>query len=184
MRISLPFHILVFFMSVLTFHIPFAAFAQENSIQIKAGTTASQETNIVKLEAEAAAMQDARSDTNEILWFGTGFAAFAIGCPVGACTGCCIGSIVSPSYFYDSDSTAQGIGSLIGFTVGVLVPFIGIYRYKSHPSPERLMGKSPEYVEFYTDAYKAKTRLIQTATATAGAAIGCGLITLGCLMSL
>lgn len=169
-------------MAVLTFHIPFVAFAQQNSIQIKTGTTASQETNTVKLEAGAVAEQDARSDTNKILWFGTGFAAFAIGCPVGACTGCCVGSIVAPSYFYDSDSIAQGIGSLIGLTVGVLVPFIGIYRYQSHPSPERLIGKSPEYVEFYTDAYKAKTRLIRTEAAAAGAAIGCGLIMLGFLV--
>lgn len=145
------------------------------------GSNGVQNANTVAMAAKVAAEQDVSSDTNKIFWFGAGFAAFAIGCPIGGCVGCGVGSIVDPSHFFDS--TGQGIGCMAGLTVGVLIPIIRIYNHLPHPPPERLIGKSPEYVEFYTDTYKAKTRSLRTKLAAAGAATGCGLGILGCLVS-
>lgn len=184
MKINSPFRILVFFISVLTFSTPFVTIAQQNSVMLEAGSNAAQNANIVATAAKIAAEQDVSSDTNKIFWFGAGFAAFAIGCPIGGCVGCGVGSIVDPSYFYDTPG--QRMGSIIGLTTGVLIPIIRIYNHLPHPPPERLIGKSPEYIEFYTDAYKSKTRSLRTKLAAAGAVTGCtgcGLMTLGCLVS-
>ena len=167
-------------MLVLTFSMSFVAAAQQNSGMLETGTDVAQNANTVAMEAEAAAERDVSSDTNRIFWFGAGFAAFAIGCPVGGCLGCGVGSIADPSYFYDS--TGQGVGSIVGLTAGVVIPLVRIYNYQLHPPPKRLIGKSPEYVKFYTDAYKTKTRLVRTKLAAAGAATGCGLMILGCLV--
>lgn len=182
MKVSLPFRVLLFFIGGVTFSMPFTTIAQQNSVVLETQSDAAQDTSTVEIEAKAAAEQDARSDANKILWFGTGFAVFAIGCPVGGCIGCSVGSIIDPSYFFDT--TGQGVGSLVGLTVGVLTPLIWIYSYQTHPPTERLIGKSPEYVEFYTDAYKAKTQLLRTEWTAVGAATGCGLMILGCLLSL
>ena len=69
--------------------------------------------------------------------------------------------------------------SVMGWStiVGGLIPLIGIYNYQGDPPPERLLGKSAKYVEFYTDAYKTKTRSLRTkwaAIGTAAAVIGLG----------
>ena len=38
----------------------------------------------------------------------------------------------------------------------------------SEPLPERLVGKSPEYVEVYTEAYKAKVKNLRLSAAVPG----------------
>ncbi|MCG9134827.1 hypothetical protein J5I95_24480 [Candidatus Poribacteria bacterium] len=48
----------------------------------------------------------------------------------------------------------------------------GAYIYQPVPPAERLLGKSAEYVSFYTDAYKARMRRLQLVAATKGAAGG------------
>jgi hypothetical protein len=48
----------------------------------------------------------------------------------------------------------------------------GAYVYQPVPPAERLLGKSAEYVSFYTDAYKARMRRLQLVAATKGAAGG------------
>ena len=182
MKVSLPFHVF-FFIGVITFSMPVATIAQQNSGTLETRANVVEDASTLWMEAKAAAEQDASSDTNKILWFGAGFATFAIGCPLGGCIGCCIGSVIDPSYFYDSSSTVPGLGGIVGLTVGVLTPLVSIYRYQPHPPPKRLIGKSPEYVEFYTHAYKAKTQLLRTKLAAVGAVTGCGLMMLGCLVS-
>ena len=158
---------------------PFVTVAQQNSVMTETGTDGAQNANIVAMEAKTAAEQDVSSDINKIFWFGAGFAVFAIGCPVGGCLGCGVGSIIDPSY----DSTGRKFVSIVGLTAGILIPLVRIYNYQPPPPPKRLMGKSPEYVEFYTDAYIAKSRSLQNKLAAAGAATGCGLMVLGCLVS-
>lgn len=182
MKINSPLHILVFFLSALTFSMPFVTIAQRNSGMLETRADVVQNENIVVMEAKAAAEQDANSDTNKIFWFGAGFATFAIGCPVGGCLGCGVGSIIDPNPFYDS--TGQGFVSIVGFTAGILIPLVRIYNYQPPPPPKRLIGKSLEYVEFYTNAYKSQTRSFRTKLAAAGAATGCGLLILGCLVSI
>ena len=48
----------------------------------------------------------------------------------------------------------------------------GAYVYQPVPPTERLLGKSAEYVSFYTDAYKARMRRLQLVAAAKGAAGG------------
>jgi hypothetical protein len=59
-----------------------------------------------------------------------------------------------------------GAGCLGGL-LGLLISYV----YMPSPPASRLIGKSPEYVAVYTDAYKEKSRSIQTSNAL----IGCGL---------
>lgn len=66
---------------------------------------------------------------------------------------------------------------------GILIIIIANVHEPSPPASS-LLGKSPEYVSFYTDAYKAKARNIQTSQAMRGCvanivvAAGC----YGCLL--
>ena len=64
MKIRSTFHVSVLLMAVLTFRLPVVTFAQQNSVDT---------------EARAAAEQDANSDVNKLLWFGTGAGLAAIG---------------------------------------------------------------------------------------------------------
>ena len=76
----------------------------------------------------------------------------------------------------EADAEAT-VNKPLWFAVGCLFTGLGtIVAYVMEPSPpaSRLMGKSPEYVAFYTDAYKSKAKSIQGRTALTG----CG-ITLG-----
>ena len=57
MKINTMFHVLVFFIAVLTFGMPFVTLAQQN---------------LVPAEVVAAAEADANKDVNKPLWFGTG----------------------------------------------------------------------------------------------------------------
>lgn len=49
----------------------------------------------------------------------------------------------------------------------VLVGVAAAYQV-SQPSPERFVGKSPEYVEVYTEVYKAKVKNLQLSAAVPG----------------
>ena len=162
---------------MLIFSVPFVTIAQQNSATLESGVDTVE--NVV-MKAKTDAEQDANSDTNKIFWFGSGFATFAIGCPIGGCVGCGVGSIVAPSHFFDS--TGQGIGCIVGLATGVLIPIVRIYNHLPQPPSERFIGKPPEYVEIYTNVYKSKTKSLRTKLAAAGAATGCGLLTLGCLV--
>ena len=73
---------------------------------------------------------------------------------------------------------------LIGAVAGGLLPLVGIYSYKGPPPAERLIGKSPEYVELYTNAYTAKARSIRIKSAAGGVATGCGLSLIGFLITI
>ena len=131
MRISSIFHVLVFFMAVLMFSMPFVTHAQED---------------MWKLEATTAAERDAETDTKQVLWIGGTFILGLVG-------GCVLGS------------------------VGLL----GAFLYELSPPTSRLMGKPPEYVLLYADAYKRKARDIQVRSSV----LGClgGSIVSGCVLA-
>lgn len=113
MKISSPFHILVFYMAFLVFSMPLVTLAQQSSVYA---------------EAIAAAEADAEANVNRPLWF-------AVGC------------------LFTSLGT------------------VGAYVIEPSPPASRLIGKSPEYVAFYTEAYKAKAKGIQGRTALTGCLI-------------
>ena len=61
------------------------------------------------------------------------------------------------------------------FSTGCFFPVIGpilSQRYQPFTPTGRVLGKSPEYVAFYFDAYKVKTRKIQFNWALGGCLVG------------
>lgn len=64
----------------------------------------------------------------------------------------------------DVNTTLWFLGGCVG---GVIVLIIANV-HKPFPPAASLLGKSPEYVAFYTDAYRAKASTIQTSQAVKG----------------
>lgn len=63
-----------------------------------------------------------------------------------------------------------GVGCLLGL-VGYLIALLVV----PNPPAGALMGKSPDYVVQYTDAYKSKAKSMQTSKALIGCLVGTGL---------
>ena len=61
----------------------------------------------------------------------------------------------------------KGLWFLGGCLGGAVVPMIA-YVVELPPPVTRLLGKSPEYVAFYTDAYKAKAKTLRVQGALGG----------------
>ena len=58
---------------------------------------------------------------------------------------------------------------------GCLFTWVGLlaaYIYEPNPSATMLLGKSPEYVAAYTDAYKATAKSVQSSKALIGCIVG------------
>ncbi len=62
-------------------------------------------------------------------------------------------------------------GVLLGAIGGSLV-VIGAYAVEAAPPTTRFLGKSPEYVAFYTDAYRRKAKTLQANSALGGCILG------------
>ena len=84
---------------------------------------------------------------------------------VGTSLGCIIGAMIDPEdegglddFGLIGPTEGMMVGALIGGCVGVAVPLILMSANNPSrpppPSPKRLLGKSPEYVEFYTNAHR------------------------------
>ena len=165
-------------MVALTFSTPLTTLAQQKSVQTEISKAAAeQDQNAMILEAKAAAERDASNDINRWAWFGAGLGIAYVGGGTGGLVGCLIGEnpdIIAP-YFNGVfvPSPGEAFGTIIGGTMGVLLPLISIFASPVHVPARRLTGKSPEYVEFYTDAYQKKMRSLKTKWAAAGAATGC-----------
>lgn len=74
---------------------------------------------------------------------------------------------------------------LMGATIGCLTPLALTLNYthnnKPVPNPEALIGKSPEYVAIYTEAYQKRSNFLKRApviTGTAAVVAGCVLLLL------
>lgn len=102
--------------------------------------------NSMEAQITAVAEADANRDVNKPLWFGTG-------------------CLLSGLTFLP----------LLGW-YSLLLPPVGLagtYFYQPDPPFSRLMGKSPEYVDAYTQTYKSKRGNIQVRWASAGCVSGC-----------
>ena len=62
------------------------------------------------------------------------------------------------------------------------VPLIWIDTYEPNLPPNRFIGKSPEYIEFYTDAYRKQAKSLRTGSAMKGCIVGCIGVSLGGLV--
>ena len=60
------------------------------------------------------------------------------------------------------------LGGCLGGIVGVIVA----YAVEPAPPATRLLGKSPEYVAFYTQAYAEKAKSLQANSALGGCVVG------------
>ena len=150
----------------------------------------------MRLEAEAAAQLDASNDFHGIskfFWFGSGVASPLLGMSVGGV----LGYLADPLEITESSSglgTFSGCGDCsggemiipgicIGYTIGILLPFVVSALHSPIVPAEKLLGKSPEYVKSYSDAYKAKARSLRVMWVAGGTATGFGLSVIGCLMT-
>ncbi len=149
-------------------------------MQMQTEAAAARDTNTMRLEIKAAAERDANSDLDELLLFGADVLSDTFGpnAPRNVCIGCAVGWLVGIAVgTWIDDSPSEGglssfglvgyndtqmIAMLIGCGVGSLVPLIWMSNNQLGPLPsERFIGKSPEYIQFYTNAYRAKTRSLQ-----------------------
>ena len=169
-------HTLAVLMVTLTFSIPLTTLAQQKSVQ----------TDISEiLEIKAAAERDASNDINRFAWFTAGLGIVYVGGGVGGIAGCLIGEnqdIVAPYFNGFLPGPGGTFGLFVGGTAGVLLPFISIFASPVHVPARRVIGKSPEYVEIYADAYQKKMRLLKTGWAAAGTTTGCAVSIIGCLI--
>ncbi len=127
------------------------------------------------------AQRDAKDDVNITLWAIVGLISAPSCTLVGIITGLSIG-IPPPSQSHDDEGMHLPVdkvikGACIGSIVGWSVPLIPISTYKLGPAPQRLIGKSPEYVYRYTKTYKSKLRQLRIKSAASGACAGCFLLT-------
>lgn len=144
-----------FFLMMLYFSVSAVAFGQ---------------TDRDDLSIKEVAERDANDDLNKPLWFSGGLiSAFA---PLAGC-------IIAVQTGEDDFDIAPLVGSLddafngclIGSFVGLL-PFALTY-YNAGPSPKRLIGKPPEYIEHYTRFYQRKTKALRQRWFGSGVATGC-----------
>jgi hypothetical protein len=66
------------------------------------------------------------------------------------------------------------VGSTLWFMAGCCISATGVlfaYLYTPNPPASRLLGKSPEYVAAYTDAYRAAAKGVQTSNAWSGCVV-------------
>ena len=159
MKANLRSSLLILLMAMLIFSIPFITLAQQKSVEV---------------QAKMAAERDAKADVNRLLWTGAGCLSACLGAGVGFGVGVSI--IESGNWL---ENVEEGI--LGGVCVGGLVCglfSLSVISYRSDPPPQRLLGKSPEYVDFYTAAYKAKILKRRAKFVAAGALTFSGLMIL------
>ena len=121
--------------------------------------------NSVEVQAKIDAERDATTDVNRLLWVGVG------GIVVCSIVCCALG---------DTFATALSGGSSASSPAGI--DFFDPTSVAISPHPERLIGKSPEYIDVYTDAYKKKVRQLREDSAVIG---GVGIACLmGCMVIL
>ena len=148
-----------FLILLLTLIAPLLNFAQE--------PLSGEDVNALRLKAESDAKKDANKDMRKPAPFITGMGSVFAS---GACLLLTFRAL--PSIGSDVGGTALTIA-------GCLPIVLALERYDTPPHPpiERLIGKHPEYVRAYVDAYREKMRFRQLIAVSAGAAAGCGLIT-------
>lgn len=179
----------VVLMAVLTLSLPSITLAQQNPEQAEVPASgATQDASTIMLEVEAVARLDASNDfekSSKIRWFRSGIALP----PLGTCIGGSIGCLADPPEIVEAGghgalgcNIGKGLipGLCIGLAVGGSLPFIVSAYHPPIVPPERLLGKSPEYVKSYSDAYKTKTRSLRSKQIVVGAAVGFGLSLIGC----
>ena len=150
-------------MAMLIFSIPFITLAQQKSVEV---------------QAKMAAERDAKANVNGLLWTGTGCLSACLGAGIGVGVGAAI--IESGNWLENFEEGILGGVCVGGLVCGVFS--LGVISYRSYPPPQRLLGKSPKYVDFYTAAYRAKIQQRRTKFVAVGALTFCSLMVLPSLI--
>ena len=131
--------------------------------------------NLTEAQATADAHRDVNQDMKESLWFMSGLVGSSVGFAAGGIGACLSGLIIDfnpdTSCIYavsDDPMTSCSIAGAI-FCGALVVPAaVFIYPHKPSPPLERLLGKSPEYIDAYLHAYRSKTISLRKRMVTAG----------------
>ena len=107
------------------------------------------------------AKDDAKADTARHSWVVLG-ACFP---PMAIVAGAVLAMAVEPEDWWDTNAIETGM--LLGGIVGFAIP-IAVTDSKVVIPPERLLGKSPEYIKEYTITYKNRVKRIRRESAAAG----------------
>ena len=113
------------------------------------------EQHPMHLQTQAAAESDAKGDVEVLAYFGAGmsatFTAGMCGLMTGFVTDSTLGHGQDECFYLTASMSAAGAFSLL----------LRYYIRPPNPPPERLIGKSPEYVKCYADVYRARIRAYQ-----------------------
>ena len=154
----------VLIVSLLLFNAMPVSFAQENPVQV---------------QAEADALRDIDHDMKKGWWFMFGLVGSSAGSVTGCVGGCLLGIFIdsTPIHFVSDDPVTNcGISSSILLGALAVPAVVFTYPHNVNPPLERLLGKSPEYIEAYTQVYRSKTislrkRLVTTGSLTSNLGI-------------
>ena len=119
----------------------------------------------VQAQAEA----DASADMSKDKWFVLGAAGSTVGCLLGGLGGSLLGGAFSNESRNSQEDCILAGAVLLG-VCAVPITVFG-YPHNVTPPPKRLLGKSPEYIEAYTHAYKSRTVLLRKIFVTAGSIV-------------
>ena len=115
--------------------------------------------------AQADAEYDARGDITQFFCCIGSSTLVTISAIGGAFLGCWLGEALDPPYqpppsidpegmmLFGVISTGMVCGCLAGWGIGLTGSLYGIYKLGGTVPSERLLGKSPEYIEVYTATY-------------------------------
>ena len=167
---------------VIVFSLPCVAVAELNLEQSESSEVGrTEDIDIVRLQAKTEAEQDARQDVSWLKWGGFGGICGLVG--GGICVavtieesvGCLVETGCSAVWGQEPDYEISHQSILLG-VAGLLISSYPL-SHTSNLQPTvpsgRLLGKSPEYVKFYTDAYKKRVQRLRVRYARIGTATGC-----------
>ncbi len=120
----------------------------------------------IHLQAKTDAELDASHDANTLAYLGAGVSVPFAAAPCG----------VTYAFMTAPTEYLGGIIALAG-SAAVLSLLIAHHSRPPNPPPERLIGKSPEYVKFYAKIYRSKMRSHRMRAVAAGSIVGCAAIT-------
>ena len=175
MKMRSTFQASVFLMAVLVFSMPVVTLAQQNAeIPVSKATIEPDKLQAIVATAKA----DAERDVNEVIWFAGSFLGSAVGglVVVSSCT-----AYVCLSAQVDVFSSIDGESSSVDASLYLLASGCGLALFSlpiayailntPSPPPERLLGKSPEYVKAYTSVYVRSAKRRRNISITAGYAV-------------
>ena len=150
--------LLALLMVVLLLSSPLATLAQQIPAEVSPLATLFQQ-----IPAEAQAKRDAKNDVNKFAWFTAGL----IGC---ASTWAIIELFNSGYIGYPESALDISLMYLI-VAVPTFSPIVYARFASSAPPPERLLGKSSEYVNAYVDSYAKEVKRQRVILSLTGMAV-------------